>query len=120
MVPDVPFAEHGADEPLGRYLARGPVRAELLTELSSDDARRVFSATALDSVVADLERPLSDAKRRVRSRVKAVVPRRLVRAVRPVPHPHLDTQELAYRMYVASRMATILREDAAALSRHLA
>jgi hypothetical protein len=117
LVPDVPFAVRGADEPLGRYLARGPVQEELLRELSSDDARRVFSAPALDAVAGDLERPLSQAKRRVRNRAKAVVQRRLVRAVRPAPRPHLGTRALAYRMYIASRMAAILREDATALSR---
>jgi hypothetical protein len=117
LVPDVPFAVRGADEPLGRYLARETVQAELLAELSSADARQVFSTTALDAVIADLERPLSEAKRRLRSRVRAVVPRRLVRAVRPAPRPHLETRALAYRMYIASRMAAILREDAATLAR---
>ncbi len=116
LVPDVPFATNGADEPLERYLMRAPVEAELLTELSSDDARRVFSAPALDAVIADLERPLSEARRRLRGRVRAIVPDRLVRAVRPIPHPHLDARALSYRMYIASRMAAILREDASALS----
>ena len=116
LVPDVPFAVRGADEPLGRYLARGPVQKELLRELSSDDARQVFSVQALDAVLSDIERPLSQAKRHLRNRVKAVVPRRLIRAVRPAPRPHLETRALAYRMYIASRMATILREDATALS----
>ena len=93
------------------------MRAELLEELSSEDARQVFSAGDLEVVAADLERPLSEAKRRVRSRLRAVVPRRLVRAVRPTPRPHLETRALAYRMYIASRMAELLRQDAAALSR---
>ncbi len=116
LVPEVPFAVRGADEPLDRFLAREAVRSELLTELSSDDGRRVFSSAALAAVVADLERPLSEAKRRLRKRVRAVVPRRLVRAVRPAPLPHLETRALAYRMYIASRMATILRDDATILS----
>lgn len=117
LVPDVPFATNGADEPLDLYLKRAPVQAELLAELSSDDARRVYAAHALDAVVTDLERPLSEARRRLRGRVRALVPERMVRAVRPVPHPHLDTRALAYRMYIASRTAAILREDAAALAR---
>lgn len=123
LVPDVPFALRPADEPLTRYLARESVEAELLAELSSDDARQVFSATALDAVVADLERssadlarPVSQAKQRLRGRAKAIVPYRLVRAVRPVPRMQLETRKLAYRMYIAARMAAILREDAAVLS----
>ena len=116
LVPDVPVATHEADEPLNSYLARKPVEAEVLAELSSAEARNVFSATALNTVVAVVERPSTGAGRTVRGRVRAVVPNRLVRAVRPVPRLHLDSRKLAYRMYVASRMAAILREDAAALA----
>lgn len=116
LAPDVPFATRGADEPLGRYLAREPVRAELLHELSSADARQVFSASGLAMVIASLERPTTETRRRWRGRVKAVVPKRVVRAIRPTPRPHVPTGELAYRMYIASRMAAILREDCVALS----
>jgi len=113
----VPFATDGADEPLELYLKRAAVEAELVAELSSEDARRVFPGPGLDGVVADLERPLSEARRRLRGRVRAFVPERFVRAVRPVPRPHLDARALAYRLYIASRMAAILRDDAAALRR---
>ena len=116
LVPDVPFATREADESLERYLARKPVEAELLAELSSDDARRVFSATALDTVIATFERPSAEVKHMVRAGAKAVVPKRLVRRLRPVPKLHLDSHRLAYRMYIASRMAAILRADAAFLS----
>ena len=117
LMPGVPFAEHGADEPLDRYLAKKDVREELAAELSSAAARLVLSPAALAAVIADLERPRSRARRRLRSRIRAVVPNRLVRAVRPVPRPHLATAALAYRAYIASRMATILRDDAQALER---
>jgi hypothetical protein len=117
LLPDVPFAPDGADEPLELYLKRAAVEAELVAELSSEDARRVFPGPGLDGVVADLERPLSEARRRLRGRVRAFVPERFVRAVRPVPRPHLDARALAYRLYIASRMAAILRDDAAALRR---
>jgi hypothetical protein len=116
LVPDVPFATDGADEPLELYLMRPAVEQELLTELSSSDARRVFGVAGLDAVIGDVQRPLSEARRRLRSRVRALVPDRLVRTVRPVPRPHLDARALAYRMYIASRMATILRDDATALA----
>jgi asparagine synthetase B (glutamine-hydrolysing) len=114
LVPDVPFAEHPADEQLGAYLSRPSVRAELVDELSSPAARSVLSEAALTALLADLERPLSVTKSRLRARAKVVVPRRLVRAVRPAPRPHTETQRLAYRAYMASRMHTILREHAGA------
>lgn len=112
LVPGVPFADNQADEPPSVYLDRPNVRAELLDELSSEAARRVFSRAALATIVADLERPAGRAKSRLRAHVKAVVPRRLVRAVRPSPRPNTDTRRLAFRAYLASRMHTILGEDA--------
>ena len=115
LVPGVPFAEHPADEQPGAYLSRPDVRAELVEELSSEAARRVFSAAALAAIISDLERPLNTAKSCLRGHVKAVVPRRLVRAVRPSPRPNTDTRRLAFRAYIASRMRTILDEDAGAL-----
>jgi hypothetical protein len=117
LVPDIPFAEHAADERPGVYLSRPEVREELLAELSSADARRVFAPAALDSLVGDLERPLSNVRRRLRSRAKAIVPKRVVRTIRPSPRPSTETKLLVFRAYIASRMAAILREDAALLRR---
>ena len=115
LVPDVPFADNPADEPPGVYLGRPNVRAELMEELSSEAARRVFPEAAMEAILADLERPLSTAKSRLRGRVKAVVPRRVVRAIRPSPRPSTSTPRLAFRAYLASRMHAVLREDAEAL-----
>jgi asparagine synthetase B (glutamine-hydrolysing) len=115
LVPDVPFADHPADEQPGVYLGRPRVREELLRELASEDARRVLPDAALAAIVADLERPLGATKARLRGRVKAVVPHRLIRAVRPSPRPATPTPRLAFRAYLASRMHAILREDARAL-----
>ena len=115
LVPGVPFADHQADEPPGAYLRRPNVREELLGELSSEAARRIFSEAAVGTLLADLVRPRGEAKARLRESVKAVVPHRLVRAVRPSPRPNTGTQQLAFRAYLASRMHTILREDAGAL-----
>lgn len=112
LVPDVPFASEGADEPLEHYLSRPPVVEELAAELSSQAARRVFAGAALDLVVDDLVRPLSEARRRLRERVRAALPERLIRTLRPAPRPHVTTRSLAWRMYIAARMAAILDEDA--------
>ena len=117
LLPDVPFATDGADEPLELYLQEGAVEAELLAELSSADARRVFPGPGLDAVVADLERPLSEARRRLRGRIRAFVPERLRACRAPGAAPAPRCGALAYRMYIASRMAAILRDDADALQR---
>jgi asparagine synthetase B (glutamine-hydrolysing) len=115
LVPDVPFATTGADEPLDRYLRREIVQRELISELSSAAARRILSGPALEAVVAELERPGTKVKSRLRRRAKAVVPQRLIRAVRPAPKPHLETTALAYRAYIASRMTAILEADSESL-----
>jgi len=115
LVPGIPFATTGADEPLDRYLRRDVVQRELIAELSSEAARRVLPAEGLGAVISELERPQERAKTRLRRRVKAVVPHRLVRVLRPVPRPHLDTTALAYRAYIASRMTAILEGDAESL-----
>jgi hypothetical protein len=91
------------------------VRGEIMRELSSEAARRVFPEAALAALMADLERPLGTTKSRLRGRVKAIVPHRVVRAIRPSPRPGTSTPRLAFRAYIASRMHTILRQDAEAL-----
>ena len=115
LVPGVPFADNQADEPPGVYLSRPSVRKEIMEELSSEAARRVFPEAALAGILADLERPLSSTKSRLRGSVKALVPHRLVRAIRPSPRPGTSTPRLAFRAYIASRMHTILLQDAEAL-----
>ena len=116
LVPDIAFSENQADESLESFLAREPVKRELLEELSSPAARAVLSNAACGALAAELERPFGEARQHLRGRVKAVVPYRLVRAVRPEPQARVDTLRLAYRTYIASRMAAILREDAQLLS----
>ena len=115
LVPGVPFAANPADEQPGVYLSRPNVRGEIMQELSSEAARRVFSASALAAIISDLERPLSSARSRLRGRVKAIVPHQVVRAIRPSPRPSTSTPRLAFRAYIASRMHTVLRQDAGAL-----
>ncbi|HUK77407.1 MAG TPA: asparagine synthase-related protein [Thermoleophilia bacterium] len=116
LVPDVPLATHPADEPLDRYLARPTVRAEILAELSSESARRVFSAAALGTVIAAAERPATTTSGRLRDAVKTRVPKGLVSALGVRPRLHSEAPRLAYRMYIASRMEAIAREDAAAMA----
>lgn len=116
LAPDIPFAKHPADAVSDQYLQWPQTLRELLVELSSQRARDVLSESALGLLVGELERPASveSAKVRLRSRIKAVVPQRVVRVLRP-PRWHLHSRQVGFRAYIASRMAAILSEDAAAL-----
>jgi hypothetical protein len=111
FVPGVPFADNPADEQPEQYLARRDMVDELTGELTTAGLD-VFSAAAVEQIVAGLGDPMRQTRSRVRQTVKAVVPRRLVRAVRPAPRPSVDPGRLAFRAYIASRMAVMLREDA--------
>ena len=59
LVPGVPFADNQADEPPGVYLSRPSVRGEIMEELSSEAARRVFPEAAL---AGDHRRPRAPAQ----------------------------------------------------------
>jgi hypothetical protein len=111
LVPGVPFADNPADEQPEHYLARRDMVDELTRELTTA-GRDVFAAAAVEQIVAGLGDPMRQTRSRLRQTVKAVVPRRLVRAVRPAPRPSVDSGRLAFRAYIASRMTALLREDA--------
>ena len=116
LVPDIPFSENQADEPPERFLARPQMREEMLGELSSQAAQQILSPAACELLVTELQQPLNQARTDLRRQVRAIVPRRLVRALRPEPRVHLDAARLAYRAYLASRIASILEEDARLLA----
>jgi hypothetical protein len=117
LAPDVPFAQHPADAVSDRYLQWPQTLDELLAELSSRRARDVLSESALDLLVDELERPpsIESAKVRLRGRLKAVVPERVVRLLRPTPRWHLHARQIALRAYIASQMNAILLDDARTL-----
>jgi hypothetical protein len=91
--------------------------ASMRRALEGDSAERVLSRPALDVVLAGLSRPAQQAaaRRGVKGVMRAVVPRRVIDRVRPVWPLRLGGRELAYRTYVAARMADMLAGDAAAL-----
>lgn len=118
LVPDVPFAEHSADAVSDHYLEWPDLLTELLAELSSERARRIMSPGALDLVIAELDRPASveTAKVRLRGRVRALVPTRVVRLLRPTPRWRLHPREVALRIYLATRANAMLADDAHVLA----
>ena len=118
LVPDIPFAQHPADAVSEQYLEWPEMLAELLEELSSDRARQALPTAAPALLTAELERPVSvqTAKLRLRGQVRRMVPRRVVRALRPVPRCRLDARQAAWRAYIVSRTHALLREDAVSLA----
>jgi hypothetical protein len=93
-------------------------RSLMLEELTSSQAERICERRALDLVVAGLQRPdTASARHRMRGAARTVLPRRVRVAVRPDPKASLPTERLAFRLVLASRMATLLTADAAALDR---
>ena len=113
--PDLPFAEHHAPADPEEYLARPPFLDELKRELGSTAAESVLGRQELDSLVAALVRPSTvSVRRRLRSAAMKVVPVDLARRVRRNPALFLSARELAFRIYIASRMTELLRGDAAA------
>jgi hypothetical protein len=114
--PRLPYATAGAP-PRHDYLVGRPELAnEITTWLESDDAERVLSHNALRTVIAGLSAEgASAARQRLRRSIRTVVPRKVLSAVRPLPTVHLSGQRLAFRTYVAVRIASVLSEDAGLL-----
>jgi hypothetical protein len=118
LSPDLPFARRHSVMQLDDYLLEPRVAAELTAELGSSAAQRCLSRPGLDAVIEALNAPPAAASLRqhARERMRERVPLKWRRALRGVPPPRLSTPTLALRLYIASRMATMLAEDAQALT----
>ena len=114
--PDLPFATKAAPaEPAG-YLSRPDLLAEIRRELGSRQAEGVLDREALDRLGAALDGSTAfDARRGLREAARKVVPDELARRLRPNAAILLSARELAFRLYVASRMAALLEQDGAAM-----
>jgi hypothetical protein len=113
--PDIPFAEHQAVADPAEYLARPDFLAELRRELGSSAAESVLGRDALDLLVGALQRPSTiTIKRKLRDVARRMVPMELARKVYRTPALLLGTRELAFRIYIASRMQEMLRIDGSA------
>ncbi len=116
--PPIPEAKRSALASSAPTLRSKDFHSEMLEELTSSEAERICERHALDLVVARLRRPdTASAHHRLRGAARTVLPRRVRVAVRPDPGASLTTERLALRLVLASRMATLLTDDAAALSR---
>lgn len=117
LSPPVPYARREATADPDEYLGRPAMLDELAAELRSADAEQVLPRPALDEVVAALQRPTkTDVSRRLQLAVRRVVPHAVGRRLRPDSPVLLTSRQLAFRIYIVSRMRAILREDAAALT----
>jgi len=112
LVPDIPFDEHHAEAQTDDRQEWSPMVEEMLVELSATSEVDVLPAGARARLVAELKRPTPRASAKVglRRKVKAMVPARALRLV--PPRVTVGTRLVCFHAYVASRMATILREDA--------
>jgi len=92
--------------------------AIMRSALRDEEAERVFSRPALDVIVGGLSLPAPvaaagrGAQRGLKGAVRAVVPRRVIDRLRPVWPLRLSDRQLAFRAYVAVRMAAMLSDDA--------
>lgn len=112
LVPDVPMDQHHAEAQPDEYLAWPAMIDEIVAELSSRPEQDVLPSDARELLVTELSRApgRESTKRRLRRRVKNVLPSRALRLI--PPRMGASTREIAFRAYIASRMASILREDA--------
>jgi asparagine synthetase B (glutamine-hydrolysing) len=115
--PPVPFASKAAPAGPTEYLSRPDLVAELRRELGSSRAERVLDGRALERLGAALDAyPDFDVRRSLRTAARRVVPDGLARRIRPNAPISLSARELSFRVYIASRMAGMLEQDAAAAS----
>lgn len=112
LVPDIPFDKYHAEAQADEYLGWPAMLEEMTAELCTRPADDVLPAGARQLLVAELRQPAgrTPARARLRRKVKAVVPARALRWV--PPRVTAGTRLVGFRAYIASRMATILREDA--------
>jgi hypothetical protein len=114
--PPIPEAKRSALAGLMPTLRSRPFITEMIAELTSGEAERVCERRALDLVVDRLRRPgAPSVGHRLRHAARTLFPRHVRAAVRPDPKASVATERLAFRLVLASRMATLLTADAAAL-----
>jgi len=113
--PDVPYASKAAPAEPTEYLARPALVTEIRRELGSRRAENVLDRSALERLDAALDGSATfNARRGLRRAARAVIPDELARRLRPNAPIDLGPRELAFRFYIASRMADMLQRDAAA------
>ncbi|MGZ4199592.1 MAG: hypothetical protein ACXVP1_05350 [Thermoleophilia bacterium] len=112
LVPEIPFDKHHAEPQADELQQWSAMLEELLAELSRSPQVDVLPPGARARLVAELKRPapLTPAKVRMRRHVKAWVPARALRLV--PPRITVGTRLVCFHAYIASRMATILGDDA--------
>jgi hypothetical protein len=112
LVPAIPFDKHHAEAQADEVQEWPTMLEELLAELSKSPPVDPLPAGARARLVAELKRPapLTPAKVRLRRKAKAWVPARALRLL--PPRITVGTRMVCFHAYIASRMATILGDDA--------
>ncbi len=115
--PSLSFASASALASVERCVREGPVAQEVVRELSSETAARVFSQDALELLLAGMAARSSDtglAWKRVLRGAARLAPARAERLGRRVVPISVLPFELAFRAYIASRTVAMLASDAEA------
>jgi len=118
--PQIPFATAAADDNHSDYLSSAPFRTWMAEELQDRFAERILPAGFRENLLASLRGGSFSAmgSRSMRTALKRVIPESWVIAARSWRRPDLPHERLlAFRCALASRIATLLGEDAGLLQR---
>jgi len=112
LVPEIPFDKHHAEAQADDLQGQAEMLDELIAELSAKPELDVLPPGARAKLVAELRRPapLTPAKVKFRRRVKAWAPPRMLRLI--PPRVTVSARMVCFHAYLASRMATVLGDDA--------
>ena len=110
---DLPFSDRSAPASRSAFFAQPGFREELKRGLSLPTAALLFSEEATATIETTLgASPPASLWARVRPRVNEAMPARMVERMKPLPTLTASGWRLAFRAYIAARMAELLTEDA--------
>ncbi len=117
MCPEIRFAKNVAIEQRGNILRRKDVVNVITKELKSDHAQTLFHEKLLNEVLCQMV--CTDANKP--NNKNALLPRliRKAKAVLSLPQKNnIDMNNVAFRLYLISKMSRLLSEDAQVLNNH--
>jgi hypothetical protein len=112
LVPEIPFDKHHAEAQADDLQGWQAMHDELLAELSATPEVDTLPPGARAKLATELKRPapLAPAKVKLRRKAKAFVPARALRLI--PPKVGVSTRMVCFHAYIASRMGSILSDDA--------
>ncbi|HEV8507568.1 MAG TPA: asparagine synthase-related protein [Chitinophagaceae bacterium] len=116
MSPKVGFATSSANAWVGDIFQEKRLVEFLKSELSSVDAKKLFTEEFLDFILKGIKSETKEKNSKARSNslrsyAKRYLPLFLIRAMRKVSPPVVDRNILAFRVFLIYKMNEILKED---------